>query len=815
MASPGFEDDQFGEDAAAAWYAQAAEDDLDEDGEEEEEEEEEACEPDVPEDPDAAEDPYLAVDSDPYGAVAADPYGAAEDGAAAVAEAAPTTTTAAMITTPAEAPARPAAPKLSGSGSAASVATATALAAAFAVPPAGQASAGPKEGAASPAQARRSRRTAAAALPGEEVAPWRQPQRKVQKTHSQFISASLPPPAPPMPPVTPQTTPTAPPSQKLPPAAPVVTAPDPVPMQTEESMDQDSVVEQGPAENATDAEAAVAGEALDEMQEEVPDGEQDDGNVEDMSWDERVVVVRQGQVHIELQHRNPPMQDEALLRFCDWLDKQMPLVVENFPYVQKSGAYVDLSDNVIGPEGLDKLFRVLRDHRVPCVVMKAYRNVLDDSIVDTLIEYLYTQPESFPMHGIHISHNSITDKGASRLIRAAVQCGHYPRLTSRLPLWLRLESNHIVNPQKVVADCLADNFHVCLMKDGMCSRPDCNHMTDVHIQLPYFFNQKRIPKVQPPPPAGPAANGEPLSPEHQPDWMTLRSVPPAYVLTGIPAPKKQDFRPPAPRVGQPPQAQRKPQVPKAQGFMMPTQRLQRPPPPVMAATVEVPSWEADSPAMAAPVEVPSLEEDSLGPDISFGGASSGRPKLMNTTAKARGGSAPDMSFSWNSDMSPDDSSPGSFGNGWGGQGKGGAWRQGAGRSKGDGWGAVPQLGGWKSSWGSKDGGKRGDGKGKGRGKGGKGKGKKGDWQGPTLISKVKRDIQLAESDLQLGFQWRYVGEGSSPRITAVDPNSKVAQVAQAGACLLRVNGLDSAMFTEKQVTDMLKQRPISLRIGDQ
>mmetsp|Transcript_73324 Transcript_73324/g.134225 ORF Transcript_73324/g.134225 Transcript_73324/m.134225 type:complete len:226 (+) Transcript_73324:184-861(+) len=40
MASPGFEDDQFGEDAAAAWYAQAAEDDLDEDGEEEEEEEE-------------------------------------------------------------------------------------------------------------------------------------------------------------------------------------------------------------------------------------------------------------------------------------------------------------------------------------------------------------------------------------------------------------------------------------------------------------------------------------------------------------------------------------------------------------------------------------------------------------------------------------------------------------------------------------------------------------------------------------------------------------------------------------------------------
>ncbi|CAE8587749.1 unnamed protein product, partial [Polarella glacialis] len=124
--------------------------------------------------------------------------------------------------------------------------------------------------------------------------------------------------------------------------------------------------------------------------------------------------------------------------------------VQNFPYVRKSGAYVDLSDNQIGTEGLDKLFRVLRDHRVPCVVMKAYRNGLDDGIVDTIIEYLYTQPEAFPMHGIHISHNNITDKGAFRLIRAAAQCGHYPRLTSRLPLWLRLEAmcGCIENPHK-------------------------------------------------------------------------------------------------------------------------------------------------------------------------------------------------------------------------------------------------------------------------------------------------------------------------------------------------------------------------------
>jgi hypothetical protein len=212
---------------------------------------------------------------------------------------------------------------------------------------------------------------------------------------------------------------------------------------------------------------------------------------EEWPWDERVLVVRHGQVHIELQHLNPPMQDEVLKKFCDWLQEQMPVVISNFPYVRKAGAYVDLSDNNIGPEGLDKLFRVLRDFRVPCVVMKAYRNVLDDSIVDTIIEYLYTQPEAFPMHGIHISHNSISDKGALRLIRAAALCGHYPRLTTRLPLWLRLEANEIMDASKVITDCQEEGYNVCLMSDGLCSRPDCNHYSGVHVQLPYFFHQGR------------------------------------------------------------------------------------------------------------------------------------------------------------------------------------------------------------------------------------------------------------------------------------------------------------------------------------
>jgi hypothetical protein len=120
------------------------------------------------------------------------------------------------------------------------------------------------------------------------------------------------------------------------------------------------------------------------------------------------------------------------------------------------------------------------------------------------------------MHGIHISHNNISDKGAFRLIRAAAMCGHYPRYTSRLPLWLRLESNDIQSPFKLIADCNAENFNVCLMKDGMCSRPTCNHYSGVHVQLPYFFHQGSSHK-------GPMERQNPI--DHTPPPIATPSMP--------------------------------------------------------------------------------------------------------------------------------------------------------------------------------------------------------------------------------------------------------------------------------------------------
>jgi hypothetical protein len=595
---------------------------------------------------------------------------------------------------------------------------------------------------------------------------------------------------------------------------------------------------------------------------DVPDleGDVEMPNEADMSWDEKCIVVRQGQLYIELQHRSPPMPDSILLSFCDWLDAQMPLVVQNFPYVRRSGAYVDLSENSIGPDGLDKLFRVLRDHRVPCVVMKAYRNVLDDSIVDTIVEYLYTQPESFPMHGIHCSHNSITDQGAFRLIQAAAKCGHYPRLTSRLPLWLRLECNHIANPQKVIADCNLSSFNVCLMGNGECSRPNCDHYSGVHVQLPYFFHQQAPGKmqqpvtlqpickiVQPPRPLNQvkvqsfdegSANEllsiyrseEPISTGSgaAPDWQRKRDMSTIQAAMMVPAPKRQDFTP-APK-----KFMGSVMRPKAVGIRSGMSQSAMPNPMGYqdsaggeadsgyisfsgADPQASPSPYLDSTPSGQETEPQTTSNGAFGDgDLAAGGPFGGKP-----SAQKEGGDV------LNNFGGKDNAWKGGGKKGWkGGSGKGGKGGNKGGFKAFDNW----DGGGCGASW-SQDsfdggwaGGKnfKGDkgkaGHGGGKGKGGKdGKdGKRGQyWVGPSLISKVKKDVQLSEADLQLGFMWQYLGDGIAPRVTRVDPNSKVAQVAQEGVSLLRMNGLDAAMLTEKQVTDLLKTRPMSLRFGDQ
>lgn len=216
-------------------------------------------------------------------------------------------------------------------------------------------------------------------------------------------------------------------------------------------------------------------------------------------WESNCVLVREGQVQIILSSRDPPMTDEGLVKFCEWLDaRSLPVLVENYPYVQRTGAMVDLSFNRVGPKGIEMLLDVLRSHGVPCAVLKAYRNVLDDTIVDPIVEYLHTQPDTLPLQGLHISHNRISAHGAMRLVKAVIECGHYPTKVHKRPFWLRLEQNEVERPEDIVQTSKSlrfklrpeVKFSMCLMQDGLCSDPKCDH-DNVAIQAPYFLAQNR------------------------------------------------------------------------------------------------------------------------------------------------------------------------------------------------------------------------------------------------------------------------------------------------------------------------------------
>jgi hypothetical protein len=216
-------------------------------------------------------------------------------------------------------------------------------------------------------------------------------------------------------------------------------------------------------------------------------------------WENNCVLVREGQVQVILSSRDPPITDEGLVKFCEWLDaRSLPVLVENYPYVQRTGAMVDLSFNRVGPKGIEMLLDVLRSHGVPCAVLKAYRNVLDDTIVDPIVEYLHTQPDSLPLQGLHISHNRISAHGAMRLVKAIVECGHYPTRVHKRPFWLRLEQNEVERPEDIVQTSKTLRFKLrpevkysmCLMQDGLCSDPKCDH-DNVAIQAPYFLAQNR------------------------------------------------------------------------------------------------------------------------------------------------------------------------------------------------------------------------------------------------------------------------------------------------------------------------------------
>ena len=216
-------------------------------------------------------------------------------------------------------------------------------------------------------------------------------------------------------------------------------------------------------------------------------------------WEERCVVLREGQIQLDLARRVPPLEDSTLKDFAEWLDlKKLPLVLSGHPQFLRTGVSVDISDNRVTSEGLGVLLDVLMRHNLPITALKAWRNLLDDSVVDSLVLYLHTQPATMPLLGLHLSHNRLSTKGALRLVRAVIECGQYPTRMTRKPFWLRLELNELERPEDVVQTArlfrgkLREGVKhtMCLMQKGLCASNQCDHES-VAIHAPYFLSQNR------------------------------------------------------------------------------------------------------------------------------------------------------------------------------------------------------------------------------------------------------------------------------------------------------------------------------------
>ncbi|CAK8985161.1 Uncharacterized protein SCF082_LOCUS16933 [Durusdinium trenchii] len=141
---------------------------------------------------------------------------------------------------------------------------------------------------------------------------------------------------------------------------------------------------------------------------------------------------------------------------------------------------IDFSYNGITSAELDRVLEVCS--RCPKLrVLKLFKNSIDDSGAEGLAELCRQSPK---IEEIHLSHNMFTAEGASVIIIAAEAC----RQPDTVPLWLRLEQNHIDDAENVFRR-LQDRYSVCRRIDPKaCTSRTCVKKCLVH--LPHFCLQR-------------------------------------------------------------------------------------------------------------------------------------------------------------------------------------------------------------------------------------------------------------------------------------------------------------------------------------
>lgn len=146
---------------------------------------------------------------------------------------------------------------------------------------------------------------------------------------------------------------------------------------------------------------------------------------------------------------------------------------------------VDFSENSIGAKGLKEVASICKRACKKLKVLKLYKNQIRDGGAQHIADVLNWFPY---IEEMHLSHNQFGPEG----IEIIVQAAHRHRPKDAGPLWLRLESNDIHDPEGFTNDILRDKLglSVCTRGGGdqrHCNPRECRDGCRVH--LPFFIRK--------------------------------------------------------------------------------------------------------------------------------------------------------------------------------------------------------------------------------------------------------------------------------------------------------------------------------------
>ncbi|CAE8587924.1 unnamed protein product, partial [Polarella glacialis] len=176
---------------------------------------------------------------------------------------------------------------------------------------------------------------------------------------------------------------------------------------------------------------------------------------------------------------------------------------------------VDFSQNELSSTGLRAVLELCK--RCPKLrILKLFKNRIDDVGAEGLAELCKLIPR---IEEMHLSHNHMTAAGVIKLVTAAEQA-RPPHVS---PLWLRLEQNDVLDPDRVF-DQMKSELSVCKRTDEVrCTVRVCCQKNKVH--LPFFHLQRSCRAGAGPPREGYPATQAPRLPPAVPTRSVSHAKP--------------------------------------------------------------------------------------------------------------------------------------------------------------------------------------------------------------------------------------------------------------------------------------------------